>query len=569
MNPAETSARNGKALLIGGLLLVLTACDSAPVVVPVKPQAAGIASADPLATAAGYEILQKGGNAFDAAVAVSAALSVVEPASSGLGGGGFFLLHEAGSGRQVFVDARETAPGASSADMYLDETGKPVSGSTYTGPLAAGIPGLPAGLVHLVENYGELPLKDSLAPAIRLAKEGFRTTPRMLLGIKFRRSAFEQSPGFMSIFLPDGDVPEPGTLIQQPDLAVTLERIAEQGFAGFYKGETADLLVAGVSSGGGIWTKDDLATYHVIEREPVVFNYRGMRVVSAPPPSSGGVVLATIFNVLAGYDLRLLDSGGSAHINIEAMRRAYRDRAEYLGDPDFVDMPLDRLLSKEYAAELHQSIALNAATASADLRPAWGDGSEGDDTTHFSIIDKDGNRVAGTQSINTWYGAAFVPEGTGVILNNEMDDFSMKPGVPNSFGLIGAGANAIAPGKRMLSSMSPTFLESRKGVAVVGTPGGSRIISQVALAAQAWQNGATAEDMVTMRRYHQQYLPDKVVYEDGAFTDEELAALDARGHKLSLSKRVYGNMNVVTWRYKDGVVEAATDPRGEGEARVY
>ena len=552
------------------LVAFLSACDS-PSAVDVKksPAEAAIASADPLATAAGQIILAAGGNAFDAAVAVSAALAVVEPASSGLGGGGFFLLHDAATGRQIFLDARETAPAAATTGMYLDSDGEPLPRATYTGPLAAGIPGLPAALVHLSENYGRLPLSVSLAPAIELAEAGFRATPRMLLGLKFRRSAYDISPAFKEVFIPDNNLPVAGDIIRQPDLGTTLRHLAAEGFDGFYSGETAALLIAGVQEAGGIWTAPDLANYRVVERSPLVFDYRGMRVVTAPPPSSGGVVLATMFNILAGYDMDSLSFADQAHINIEAMRRAYRDRAEYLGDPDQIAMPLKRLLSDDYAAELRGSIDMENATPSASLRPVFSDGSEGSDTTHFSILDTEGNRVAATQSINTWYGAAFMPAGTGVILNNEMDDFSIKPGAPNSFGLVGAGANSVAPNRRMLSSMSPTFLESADGIAILGSPGGSRIITQVALAAQAWIQGASATEMVDLKRYHQQYLPDTVVYESGALDPEDVAELSARGHDLNESRRPYGNMNVVTWSYVGGEVEAATDPRGEGEARVY
>jgi len=555
--------------LLIALCFSLIACGVQPQTEQHTPASAAIASADPQATAAGNLILAAGGNAFDAAVAVSAALAVVEPASSGLGGGGFFLLHEASTGRQVFLDARETAPAAASVDMYLDKVGNPLPQATYTGPLAAGIPGLPAGLVHLAENYGRLPLSVSLAPAIELAEAGFVATPRMLLGLSFRRSAYDISPAFKAVFIPNDRLPEPGDIIRQPDLARTLQSLAENGFDGFYKGDVAGLLVAGVSAGGGIWTSTDLANYRVVEREPLVFTYRGARFVTAPPPSSGGVVLAQMFNILEGYDESALTSADRAHINIESMRRAYRDRAEYLGDPDAVDMPMARLTSPEYADELRASIDMQLATPSSALQPAWSDGSEGNDTTHFSILDAEGNRVAGTQSINTWYGAAFMPSGTGVILNNEMDDFSTKPGVPNSFGLVGAAANEIEPNKRMLSSMSPTFIESADGVAILGTPGGSRIITQIALAAQAWMSGATAQEMVELKRYHQQYLPDNIIYEPDALSTADLKDLEARGHRLRVSRRPYGNMNVVTWRYSDGLVAAATDPRGQGEARVY
>jgi len=533
------------------------------------PAQAGVASADPRATQAGLDVLAAGGNAFDAAVAVAATLGVVEPASSGFGGGGFFLLYEADSGRYRFIDARETAPAAATPDMYLDTDGNPVKGLTVSGPLAAGIPGEPAGMVYLAENFGTKPLAELLAPAIYHAENGFPMSRRLLLGLRFRTGSIKQSPAMADVFLPGGKLPKEGDVIRQPDLAATLRRMAAEGADGYYKGETARLLVDGVQDAGGIWTLEDLANYKVIEREPLVTSYKGMKVVTAPLPSSGGIVLAQIFNFLDGYSDEQLAGAQGQHLLIEAMRRAYRDRALYMGDSDFVSVPVARLTSPEYMAAQRADVSLTRATPSSALEGIPEDGSSGDQTTHFSIIDTDGNRVAGTITINTWYGAAFVPPGTGVILNNEMDDFSIKPGVPNEFELVGTEANAVAPGKRPLSSMSPTFLESDRGVAIVGTPGGSRIITMVLRAALAWLDGATADEMVSMKRFHHQYLPDRVGYEDGAFTAEELAALEAMGHNLKKEARSFGNMNVVTWDTAANRVESATDPRGEGEARVY
>lgn len=535
------------------------------------PQVAesGIASAHPLATQAGEEILAAGGNAFDAAIAVSAALAVVEPFASGLGGGAFWLVHEAKSGRQVLLDAREVAPGKATHDMYLDAQGKPIPGATINGPLAAGIPGEPAGLAYLAEHYGRLPLAKSLAPAIRYAEEGVPVTRAMALGLGFRARTARQSPAFAEVFLPAGKALVAGDTVRQPDLARTLRALAADGRDGFYKGPVARKLVDGVRAAGGIWSLDDLANYKVVEREPIRATFRGMTIVSAPPPSAGGVALAEIFNILDGYDLPKLTASDRIHLNIEAMRRAYRDRAIYLGDPAFVSMPLERLLSPLYAAGQRTSIRLDRATPSVDLPGIIPDMGGGADTTHFSVLDKAGNRVAGTLSINTWFGSAFVSPGTGVILNNEMDDFAIKTGVSNTYGLVGSEPNSIAPGKRMLSSMSPTFLESNRGVAILGTPGGSRIISMVMLAAMAWHDGADARQMVDLRRYHHQYFPDVVTYEKGAFTDQEIADLTARGHKLSLSSRDYGNMQVVTWDRATGRVEAASDPRGSGEVLVY
>lgn len=550
---------------------VLLACQNVEQVSHAAPEpgAAAVASADPRATAAGLEILEQGGNAFDAAVAVAAALSVVEPASSGLGGGGFLLLYISETDSYNFIDAREVAPAAATVSTFLDDSGQPLKGASIDGPLAAGIPGQPAGLVFLAEKYGRLSLARSLAPAIRYAEEGFAITRRSLLGLRFRKSVYLRWPAFPAVFLPDGDVPAEGTIIKQPDLAATLRRLADAGHDGYYSGETARLLVDGVRAAGGIWTAEDLSDYRVVERSPLISEYRGVRIVSAPPPSSGGIALANLFNILSGYDLAGMDSVQRKHLLIEGMRRVYRDRAEFLGDPDFVPVPVERLTSPWYADGQRTSIRLDRSTPSSMLAPIDSDGSEGLQTTHFSVLDVDGNRVAATLTINTWFGSGFMAPGTGVILNNEMDDFSIKPGVPNEFELLGTEVNAVAPRKRPLSSMSPTFLESDRGVAILGTPGGSRIISMVLLSGLAWVDGADAQQMVNLKRFHHQYSPDYVSFEEGALSDEERQRLEALGHELSLTRRPYGNMNVVTWDYQSNQVDAATDPRGEGEGRIY
>ncbi|MBA3562664.1 MAG: gamma-glutamyltransferase [Gammaproteobacteria bacterium] len=533
------------------------------------PDQAAIASAHPLATEAGLEILEQGGNAFDAAVAVSAALAVVEPYSSGTGGGGFWLLHQASSDRDVFVDGREVAPCAATKDMYLDEEGNPIPRLSLDGPLAAGIPGHPAALAHIASQYGRLPLAASLAPAIRYAAEGFPAYERIRDGLEFKRELIGRWPAAAEIFLDDGEVPAEGALIRQPELAATLRVLAEKGRDGFYAGEVARRLVQGVRDAGGIWTLADLASYRVVEREPIHADYRGVRITTAPPPSAGGVALIEILNILSAYELKALEGAARKHLVVEAMRRAYRDRAEFLGDPDFVDAPLKRLLHPWYAAGLRNSIRTDRATPSSMLpgiRPA---GTQGTQTTHFSVLDGEGNRVAATLSINFWFGSGFMPEGTGVLLNNEMNDFSIKPGVPDGYQLVGADANAIAPGKRMLSSMMPTVLESDEGIAILGTPGGSRIISMVLLGTLAWIDGASAEQMVALPRYHHQYLPDQVFYETAALSEEEQAALRAMGHELAATEDEYGNMQVVTWDFENGEVEAASDPRGVGEGLVY
>ncbi|MEQ8230800.1 MAG: gamma-glutamyltransferase [Gammaproteobacteria bacterium] len=527
-----------------------------------------IASAHPAATAAGRAILDAGGNAFDAAVAVAAALAVAEPYSSGIGGGGFFLLHHAADGRDTFLDARETAPAAATHDMYLDANGEFVRERSLNGALAAAIPGLPAALVHIARAHGTLPLAVSLAPAIRLAREGFLTGERYRMMAGYRAEALVRDPIAGQIFLRDGVAPPAGTLIVQPHLARTLESIAADGAESFYRGALAQRLVAGVRAAGGIWTRDDLANYRVRERAPVVAEYGGIRVVSAPPPSSGGIVLIEALNILERYDLATLDEADRVHLVIEAMRRAYRDRADFLGDPDFTEIPLARLLADDYAAWLARDLALDAATPS-DALPPIGARPEGTDTTHFSVIDAAGNRVAATLSINTPFGSTLVPPGTGVVLNNEMDDFSARPLTPNTYGLVGAGANAIAPGKRPLSSMTPTFLVGPERVAILGTPGGSRIISMVLIGALEFARGGGPAAIVSASRYHHQYLPDHVQYEQDGFDAALRAALLAKGHELEEVGRNYGNMQAIVWDRGADTLEAASDPRGEGGADVW
>jgi gamma-glutamyltranspeptidase/glutathione hydrolase len=533
------------------------------------PHKGAVASAHPLASEAGREMLAHGGNAFDAAIAVSAALAVVEPTSSGIGGGGFYLLHRASDGLDTMVDAREKAPGAASRDMYLDRQGNPVENASTAGPRAAAIPGEPAAFEYLARHYGKLSLAVSLAPAIRLAREGFPLYERMRGAIQVKRASLLRSPDAARVFLTSsGEVPELGALIKQPDLANTLETIAGQGAAGFYSGRIAHDLVNGVRAGGGIWTLEDLAAYRVVERKPLIGEYRGTRIVSASPPSSGGVALLDALGILSGYDLESVDSATHKHLVVEAMQRAYRDRAVYLGDPDFVTMPLAQLTSNDYAAGQRSSIRLDKAMPS-DFLPGIESAPAGKDTTHFSVLDAQGNLVAATITINLFFGSGDMVPKTGVLLNDEMDDFSIKPGTPNAFGLVGNAENAIAPNKRPLSSMTPSFIETPHGLMVIGSPGGSYIISMVILGTLNYLDGMSAEQVVAYPRYHHQYLPDVVEYEKGAFTDSEIARLQAMGHKLEEEGHRWGNMQVVTWDFASGKVDAASDPRGAGQGLVY
>lgn len=529
---------------------------------------AAVASAHPLATRAGIEILQQGGNAFDAAIAVSAALAVVEPYSSGIGGGGFWLLHSAADMKQVMIDGREKAPLAAHRDMYLDDAGDIIPQLSIDGPLAAGIPGLPAALVHLSENYGSLPLATSLKPAIDLARQGFAVDAHYQRMASFRIEALRASDDAASIFLHDGEVPDEGYVIKQPELAETLQAIADTGMQGFYHGEIADKLVDSVRQHGGIWSLRDMAEYQVVEREPIRFEFNDMHVTSVPPPSSGGVAMAQILNILSSYPFDELSVAERKHLLIESMRRAYRDRAEFLGDSDFVDVPVRELTSRAHADALAQDIDMQQATPSDQLRAIAIDKTDGADTTHFSILDAEGNCVSATLSINYPFGSGFVANGTGVLLNDEMDDFSSKPGTPNVYGLVGAEANAIEPGKRMLSSMSPSFALHDDRLVILGTPGGSRIITMVLLGLLEFYDGADAKRIVDAPRMHHQYLPDKVFYEEGALEDEILKALRRKGHELEQLDSRYGNMQAIILNRSSGEIDAASDHRGVGKAMV-
>jgi len=527
-----------------------------------------IASAHSLATYAGLEIIYKGGNAFDAAVAVSAALAVVEPAGSGLGGGGFWLLHRAKDGFETMIDGREKAPLAAHKDMFLDKDGRVVKGLSINGPLAAGIPGLPAALVHLAERYGRIPLAESLNPAIRYARHGFSIRDRYRKLLKFRLKEMQTSKAAAEIFLDKGLVPEAGWILRQPDLADTLTALAESGRAGFYAGDVAEKLVDSVRAAGGIWTQQDLDDYQVVERTPVKGSYHGIQITSAALPSSGGIGLVQALNILADYDLKNIDETRRKHLITEAMRRAYHDRGLYLGDSDFIEVRVSRLLDPDYAAGLRSSIRPDRATTSASLSGNMKPRAGGDNTTHFSIIDGEGNRVAATLSVNFPFGSAFVAEGTGILLNDEMDDFASAPGAMNVYGLVGGAANAIAPGKRMLSSMAPTFLEDDNRIAVLGTPGGSRIISMVLLAALDFAEGNGPDSWMAVPRFHHQYIPDVLQYEPGALNYVEIKGLSDLGHQLQETPYRYGDMQAVQWRKDSRSFEAASDPRGEGFAVI-
>jgi len=515
------------------------------------PGQAAIASAHYLATEAGHEILAKGGNAFDAAIAVSAALAVVEPTSSGIGGGAFWLIHRAEDGFETMIDAREQAPAAAHKDMYLDGEGKVIRDLAVNGPLAGGIPGEIAGLEHLAKNYGRLPLATSLQPAIRIAREGFPVDDKFHALMGYRIDVIKRWPAASAAYLVDGENPPVGHIIKLPELAWVLENVAKYGAAGFYSGPVAELMVKGVREAGGIWTMEDLAAYVVKERDPIRTMYGDYELVTAPPPSSGGIAIAEILNILEPYPINDLPPVLRTHLIVEAMRRAYRDRAIYLGDPDFVDVPVDMLTSQYYADGLRASIRPDRATPSSMLA--------GND--QIPVIDAEGNMVAATLTVNTPFGSCFMPPGTGFVVNNEMDDFSAKEGAPNAYGLIGFVANEIQPFKRPLSSMTPTFMIGQDKKAVIGTPGGSRIITMVLLGILDFMQDHEPESWVSLPRFHHQYVPDQISAESNAFTPEQVEALRAMGHVVDVRQSTWGNMHGVMWNLKTGKVSAGSDPR--------
>ena len=532
------------------------------------PSKGAVVTSNALATKAGEKILAEGGNAYDAATTISAMLSVVEPFASGLGGGAFWLIYDAKSKKYKMLDARETAPLQSHKNMYLDENENLIKNISKLGPLSAGIPGIPAVLSYVNEKYGSKKLSTLLVPAYKAAINGFPVNERYLKGANYKKEWLKKYKETKAIFLDKGEVPKKGWILKQTDLAKTIKKIMKGGHKSFYTGSFAKKMVESVQNNGGIWSEEDLNRYKVIEREPVKSTYKGISIIAPGLPSSGGLVLSNALNILAGYELDKLSLTTQKHLIIEALRRAYYERAIKMGDPDFMANSLEFLLTPSYAAKQRESININYATDNQTLEfadpPYQG---QGNDTTHFSVIDKYGNRVAVTQSINFWFGSAFVPKGTGVLLNNEMDDFSIKPGTENGYGLIGYDANAVEPGKRMLSSMTPTFLESDRGFVILGTPGGSRIISMILLATLEWVNGGDAKSMVSLPRFHHQYHPDYVLYEEEAFMSSEIDELKRMGHIFRKSNRQFGNMQIIMWDQVNNKIEIASDPRGKEKSR--
>jgi len=503
-------------------------------VAPVAAENGMVVTAQHLATRIGVDVLKEGGNAVDAAVAVGYALAVVYPAAGNLGGGGFMTLRLA-DGRRSFLDFREKAPLAATADMYLGPDGNVVPGLSTKGHLAVAVPGTVHGLERARKQYGTMPRAALMAPAIRYAEQGFVLEQGDVDMLRAATADFARDAATASIFLNRGQPFAVGQILVQKDLARTLRRISDDGERGFYQGPVGAAIVASSQAGRGIITQADLDQYRTREMPPVECDYRGYRVISAPPPSSGGVIVCEILNVLEGYPLKEwgFRSAQAVHVQIEAMRHAYMDRNTYLGDPDFVQNPLDRLLDKGYARKLRDAINPTRAGVSKDIVPGVPP-HEGSNTTHYSIVDRFGNAVSVTYTLNDWFGARVTAAGTGVLLNNEMDDFTAKVGVPNLYGLVQGQANAIAPGKRPLSSMSPTIV-TRDGqpVMVLGTPGGSRIITAVLhTIVNVIDYGMDIQEAVDAPRFHQQWLPEITYLERFALSPDTRKMLEAMGHQF-------------------------------------
>jgi gamma-glutamyltranspeptidase/glutathione hydrolase len=532
--------------------------------VPQSGHRAMVVSGHPLASEAGIEIIKQGGNAIDAAVGVGFALAAVLPEAGNIGGGGFIVYRDT-TGRVRALDYREMAPGKATRGMYVDSTGNPTRQS-LTGHLASGVPGSVAGMYEAWKSYGQLPWAQVLAPAIRLAHEHTLDAARSR-SIADEAERLALFPASAKQFLVDGHAPAPGTKVHQPDLAHTLQLIADSGPGVFYTGQIADLIVAEMQRGHGLISKDDLRRYTPKWRTPVQIAYRGYTIYSMPPASSGGVTMGEILNIMEGYDtLPPFGSAGYVHLEAEAMRRAFMDRNHWLGDPDFVDMPLERLLSKAYAAELRAQILPDRATPTP---PVTTSRKEGIETTHYSIVDADGNAAAVTTTLNGGFGSAVTVDGAGFLLNNEMDDFTTAPGKPNMYGLIQGDANAIAPGKRMLSAMTPSIVLGRDGrlFMVLGTPGGPTIINSVyQVIVNVVDHGMSLVDAVAAPRVHEQALPDVIVYERGGFTQATLDGLRAMGYQLREWGRI-GDIAAIQ-RTATGWVGVA-DPRRGGGAAGY
>ena len=535
-----------------------------------------VASAHPEASQVGLAILKAGGNAVDAAVAVQFALAVVYPGAGNIGGGGFMVYRDS-TGKAYTLDYREKAPGRASQNMYLDSAGNVRPGLSLSGHLASGVPGSVDGMVEAHKRFGKLTWAQVIQPAIDLAANGFALTERDALGLnRIKPDLNAINPGktyFLKSTLPtDTTTWQKDDLLIQADLANALQRIQAQGRAGFYEGETARLLAEEMVRGNGLITEDDLKNYHAVWRDPIQAKYKEYTVITMPPTSSGGVALLQLMRFTEPYPLRRWGWNGDSTVQvmIEAERRVYADRAKFLGDPDFMKVPVAQLITPDYLRTRWTDFSWAKATDSRNIKGGMLPGYESLETTHFSVVDKNGNAVSITTTLNGGYGSRVVVGGAGFFMNNEMDDFSIKPGTPNMYGLVGSQANAIAPNKRMLSSMTPTILEKNgKLFMVVGTPGGSTIMTSVyQTILNVIEHGMTMQQAVNALKFHHQWLPDKTIFENGAFSDVTVQALQNRGYILEKLTNTLGRMDCVLIR-PDGSYEGASDPRADNTARGY
>lgn len=528
---------------------------------PVYGKNGMVASEQGLATQVGLDILKQGGNAIDAAVAVGFALAIVLPNAGNIGGGGFMVLHDDKTGKDVAIDFREIAPAKASRDMYLDNQGNVIDGKSLFTHDASGVPGTVAGMEYALKKWGTMPLSKVLEPAIKLADKGFIVSDVLAQTLKEEKSTLGKWSSSKAIFFKNGEPLKSGDLLVQKDLAKSLRLIAKQGAKAFYQGEIATKIAKEMQSHGGTMTLEDLKAYKVVERQPIIGDYRGYKVATMPPPSSGGVHLIEILNMLEHYPIREdgVNSAKNIHHMAESMKLAYADRSEYLGDPDFVKIPVTGLTSKAYANERVKTIDDNKARLSSNIKPGKPQPYESDQTTHFSVMDKAGNAVAVTYTLNLNFGSGIVVEGTGILLNNEMDDFSVKPGVPNAFGLVGGAANAIEAKKRPLSSMTPTIvMKNNKPWLVTGSPGGARIITTVLQSVvNTIDHEMNPAEAIITPRVHHQWLPDELRVEAGISPDT-IKLLQDKGHKV-VTKAPMGRIQII--QADDSGFYGYSDPR--------
>ena len=548
-------------LIVAVAAIICTAVHAASVA-PVGAEHGMVVTAHQLATKVGVDVLKRGGNAVDAAVAVGYALAVTHPQAGNLGGGGFMMIRTK-EGKVTAIDFREMAPAAATRDMFLDEQGNPDSKKSLTSHLASGTPGTVAGFSLALEKYGSLPLKKVVQPAIKLARQGFTVNDALADDLKtYGSEVLPNHDTSKAIFWKEGEPLKKGDKLVQANLAKSLELIAEKGPDGFYKGTTAEQIAQEMSKNGGLITKEDLANYKAVERTPVSGDYRGYQVYSMPPPSSGGIHIIQILNILENFDLAKYGFGSADAMQVmaEAEKYAYADRSEYLGDPDFVKVPWQALTSKAYAKSIAEQIDVNKARPSSQIRPGKLEPYESNQTTHFSVVDKEGNAVAVTYTLNTVFGSGIVAGNTGILMNNQMDDFSAKPGVPNVYGLVGGDANAIGPGKRPLSSMSPTIvLKDGKTWLVTGSPGGSRIITTVLqMVVNTIDYGMNVAEATNAPRFHHQWLPDELRVEKG-FSPDTLKLLEQKGQKVAVKASMGSTQSIMVG--PDGTLYGASDPR--------